>query len=345
MNAPQNSTAEDLRPHQRDVSNSNRVGDVLRAAREEQGISLETVANQLCIRQTHLDALEHNQFEKLPGLIYSKGFIRSYGEYLKLDGDTLLAQFNRENEGKEKDHELVFRAPVHNPWMPSKWVIVGALVMVLLMYLIWSGFSEENVASIPAPVMTEEKPATDQATTTFEPLAVQPEDSTAAPATDETPAAPAVAEAPKPTPEEPKPAVAATPAPETPAAASAAAPAKGTAIRALRDSWIEIKDSQGNVMFSRVLRAGETYAVPSDEVVLSTGNAGGLMLIIDGKERGTLGEEGSVRSGIKLAQENAPAPEPKRAISRPAPIPAPVLAPAPPREIKRRSTQPSSDDR
>src|SRR6202012_3402157 len=61
------------------------VGQDLRAARQRRGDALATVSRSLKIRKDHLEALEEDRFEALPGRTYAVGFIRAYADYLGLD--------------------------------------------------------------------------------------------------------------------------------------------------------------------------------------------------------------------------------------------------------------------
>jgi cytoskeleton protein RodZ len=101
------------------------------------------------------------------------------------------------------------------------------------------------------------------------------------------------------------PSVAAPAAPaieEQPAAAAPAEPAsKRIVLRATKDSWVEIFDAKEEVVLQRILRAGETFAVPAQEgMTMNTGNAGGVVIEVDGKARPALGSVGVVKRGVKL---------------------------------------------
>lgn len=89
--------------------------------------------------------------------------------------------------------------------------------------------------------------------------------------------------------------------PTDPAAAEGAVPTPRIVLRAAKDSWVEIFDSQQNVVLQRILRAGESYAVPDQAgLVMNTGNAGGLVIELDGRAQPSLGSVGVVKRGIKL---------------------------------------------
>jgi cytoskeleton protein RodZ len=99
---------------------------------------------------------------------------------------------------------------------------------------------------------------------------------------------------------------AAAPAPATTQTASAnvaptVPPAAKVVIRANRDSWIEIRDKDDNVVLQKVLRQGESFNVPDQKgLLMTTGNAGGIVIELEGKALQTLGSLGVVKRGIKL---------------------------------------------
>ena len=68
------------------------IGERLKAARIEQGLSLEDIQQTLKIRLKYLQAIEDGRLEDIPGLVYARGFIRSYARLLSVDIDEDLAR-------------------------------------------------------------------------------------------------------------------------------------------------------------------------------------------------------------------------------------------------------------
>ncbi|NEO28991.1 MAG: helix-turn-helix domain-containing protein [Symploca sp. SIO3C6] len=69
------------------------IGAYLRRIREEKSISTEQVASQTYISLRILKALEAGQLEQLPEPVFIQGFIRRYGDFLRLDGEALAKSF------------------------------------------------------------------------------------------------------------------------------------------------------------------------------------------------------------------------------------------------------------
>jgi cytoskeleton protein RodZ len=72
-------------------------------------------------------------------------------------------------------------------------------------------------------------------------------------------------------------------------------------LRAAADTWLQVKDRAGTVLLNRVLKTGETWAVPPrNDLLLTTGNAGGTEILVDGAATAALGGNGAVRRDLTL---------------------------------------------
>lgn len=70
-------------------------GEALRQAREARGISLSAVAQQLCLPERSLAAIEAGDFGRLPGHTFTRGYIRAYARMIGLDPERLVLEFDR----------------------------------------------------------------------------------------------------------------------------------------------------------------------------------------------------------------------------------------------------------
>ena len=72
-------------------------------------------------------------------------------------------------------------------------------------------------------------------------------------------------------------------------------------IRAIVDSWVEVRDGEGELLLTQVLREGDQYHVPDRlGLKLVTGNAGGLEFLVDGDKVAEIGPFGAVRRNVRL---------------------------------------------
>ena len=314
------------------------VGAGLREVRERLGWRLDDLASSLRIRLEFLEAIEAGNLQALPGAAYRAGFVRTYARALGLDPEEILRRFRAAGELHDSAKaEMRFIAPVPDSGVPKGAAILVGAVLLLAGYGVWYHYSStqrrmaEKVPAVPAqlaplatPPKIEVAPVTAAPSQPPAPAAAQP---TQPPAT-----APAQAKAPAPagtgtatttapstgTQAPALPAATATatqatgiaapsattspppPGNGTPAPA-APAPGAGVVISATQDAWIEVHDAQGNILFSKVLHPGESWPVPQEPgLTMTTGNAGGTVIMNNGVAGAPLGGVGVVLHGIQL---------------------------------------------
>jgi hypothetical protein len=97
----------------RDEQAGLRIGEVLKRTRTRREIDIRTVEQETKIRIKYLRALENEEWDVLPGPAYARGFLRTYAQFLGLDGDALIDEYRRTVEaGQASDHPYAFSEPV-----------------------------------------------------------------------------------------------------------------------------------------------------------------------------------------------------------------------------------------
>ena len=90
------------------------IGSQLRAAREAQGLTLDQAFKGTRIKLSFLEAIEANQFDVLPGPVQARGFVRSYANFLGLDGEHLASALDSDKSGPS-DVRALTPAPAVKP--------------------------------------------------------------------------------------------------------------------------------------------------------------------------------------------------------------------------------------
>ncbi|ODT75691.1 MAG: hypothetical protein ABS69_10390 [Nitrosomonadales bacterium SCN 54-20] len=159
MEAPESSDTEQ---HEEPKQAGERVGQVLRAARLERGLDVEDVARQLRFAPRQVTALEEDEYDKLAGGPFLRGFVRNYAKLLQLDEAPLLKLLEQAVPpptayvGRPLSEEIPFPSGVE---YLKRNVLVGGgviLAITLLGYAIYSG-DEVPVARQPDMAMESEK--------------------------------------------------------------------------------------------------------------------------------------------------------------------------------------------
>ena len=90
------------------------AGDMLREERLRQNISEKEVGDQLHITAHYVRALESNNYEKLPGAVFVKGYLKAYASLLNLDEAELLGKYeNASWQQHEEEKERARRSRIH----------------------------------------------------------------------------------------------------------------------------------------------------------------------------------------------------------------------------------------
>ncbi len=113
------------------------VGMVLRKKRESFRQDLDTVAGQLHIRLAYLKAIEDGRFKDLPGLTYASGFVRSYADYLGLDGEEMVRRFREEIAGMDRHVQLIFPSLATEGKIPGGAVLLLSGFLAVMAYGVW----------------------------------------------------------------------------------------------------------------------------------------------------------------------------------------------------------------
>ena len=123
------------------------VGSILRSAREARGDkTIPEIAEDIRVRPHQLQALENDDYDKLPGMIYATGFIRTYAKYLDLDGEDLVDRFRRSARTENLEARLAFPQPMEDPRIPRRSLVAVACTLALAVYGTWYGLSGTDEA-------------------------------------------------------------------------------------------------------------------------------------------------------------------------------------------------------
>lgn len=130
------------------------VGEILKSKRLEKNLSLGQVEKATKIRIRYLEAIEKNDFSKIPGgAQIAKGFIKNYSEFLDLSSASVLAVFRRDFQ-ESRTGQIIPRGmvePLDGPklvWTPKLTVIAA---LAVLFFLLGSYIFSQYSASFFAP--------------------------------------------------------------------------------------------------------------------------------------------------------------------------------------------------
>ncbi|TSC63844.1 MAG: hypothetical protein G01um101493_317 [Microgenomates group bacterium Gr01-1014_93] len=130
------------------------VGQILKEERERKFYTLEEIEKATKIRKELLEALENDQYEKLPPPTFVQGFIRNYGKFLRLDPEKLLAIFRREFQDSKHPPKILesFSNPLDKRKIrltPVR-ILQGVIAALILTFFIYLWFQYRFLAGPPS---------------------------------------------------------------------------------------------------------------------------------------------------------------------------------------------------
>ena len=243
------------------VAEPARLGKGLADAREACGFSVSDIARQLRLSPVQVEALESGDYQRLPGPVFVRGFMRNYARIVNLDPAPLIAAIaehlpDASAAAPGLTHSVEIPFPTGRAFPVKRFALAGLLVVAALgVYEFYpdpapeSAANPDSVKLSPAVATVEERAVTTEAGAAQQPAiesaatVVQMAGDGSAPADKEKTASDATVSAARP---------------------AAVAPAKAEHLVRLnfeRDAWVEIRDRYGNKIFSQLNPAGTEQAV------------------------------------------------------------------------------------
>jgi len=276
------------------------IGMALRDARVARNLSLAEVSALLRIRESHLEAIESEDFDQLPGNVYAIGFIRTYAQYLELNEGDLIMRFKAASVDpgiadmvfeEEEETEQISGA------LKISLLVVGALVVYVLWLVAGAQDDEITVSTVqeaPASSVVEAEAAESDAPAAPDAASGAVPDALAA---DTTSKDTAVADI-----------VTTDSASGAQSSAQAGAQSIDTTlapskveIRATRRTWMRLENAQGRVLFSSVIDEGEGFELPDDmNYILATRDAGALTYFVNNQALAPVGRRGQILTNRNL---------------------------------------------
>lgn len=132
-------------------------GERLKRERELREVTLQEITSATRIGPRFLEALENEDWEKLPGGVFNRGFVRSIARYLGLDEEALLGEYDLAHGTQVPPPEEQPVQPIPSPpkWVPLALVLGALLLLVGLIFggiFAWRHFAVHRSAKQPPPV-------------------------------------------------------------------------------------------------------------------------------------------------------------------------------------------------
>src|SRR5580765_5765896 len=127
---------------------SQSIGEKLRLEREARGIALREISEQTRISIRYLEAIETDDFKRLPGGIFNRSFVRAYAKFVGVDEHAALEDYARtlrergesDDEGSKVHQSLVYTDDgAANNRSGVKTLILAIIILAALSAAVWAG--------------------------------------------------------------------------------------------------------------------------------------------------------------------------------------------------------------
>ena len=259
------------------------VGEALRRTRMHYGQTLEDIESALRIRASQIHAIEQGDTKQLPGRVYVIGFVRSYAEYLGLDGGKVVQLFKAQYMDTQANDLLSFPVPASETKTPPAWLVALSLLIVIIFVAGLYSYARSDhsnaleITNVPEDIKSHINQDILVKKPSFEAMGLTQ------------------------LPEDQEEVIEQDPVIEVENMGSDEAQKTGIILNIVDSSWVEIKDGEGKVLVSNILEKGDQYFVPdSPGLSMSLGNAANVEIVLDGRPLKPLGGNGDVRRDIPL---------------------------------------------
>ena len=258
------------------------AGHLLKEARLAQSLTLEGVSKQLRINTRYLIHLEEDQ-ENFTFDVYTLGFLRSYAKYLNLDDDDIILKFKAQMGSLLPTH-VPFPAPLPGKGMPSFRILVLSFLALVVFSMGWHWYGSNPLSSLHKKKEWVEAipglPMQSQPLFPSQDLILASESLPAVSTVNEDHQL----------------------LEQYLSKVDTFANHPPVILKALEETWVEVKDKEGNIILQRLFKPGEIHEFKTPEnLFLKAGNVRGVSLIYGEKTHTFLKSPGGVvRSHISL---------------------------------------------
>lgn len=133
-----------LKKKEKEIPEDISLGIFLKKSREERHIELDEVVEATRIRRHNLEAIENEEWSKLPSQVFIKGFLKSYAAFLGLDKETVIHHYLRTSSFEKTTPEALkkIRPQLIRPYLI---IIIPVLVLALIVALIYLNKSNISI--------------------------------------------------------------------------------------------------------------------------------------------------------------------------------------------------------
>ena len=256
------------------------VGQILSSERNCKNLSINDIAAELKISKNIIINLENDNIKNNPDIIFNIGHLRSYSNFLELDTDTIIKKFKNDlsfNINKEKKNITPI---VENNFFKIERFFAASLILIVFssfyFLFIYENNNEIDYALVP-DIPESLEPIIEKANT-FDNDISQENDSNISDLINNSSAIASI---------------------EIDENISTVA-----TLKILNPTWLQLRDENNNIVLSKLMDKDEEFSYELNlNYNITAGNAGNILVLIDGNVRGKIGKYGDILDSFILYKD------------------------------------------
>ena len=256
------------------------VGQILSIERNSKNLSISDIAIELKISKSIIINLENNNIKNDPDIIFNIGHLRSYSNFLELDTDTIIKKFKNDlsfNINKEKKNITPI---VENNFFKIERFFAASLILIVFssFYFLFIYEYDNQIDYALVPDIPESLEPIIEKANTFDNDLSQENDSNISDLINNSSAIASI---------------------EIDENISTVA-----TLKILNPTWLQLRDENNNIVLSKLMDKDEEFSYKLNlNYNITAGNAGNILVLIDGNVRGKIGKYGDILDSFILYKD------------------------------------------
>ena len=256
------------------------VGQILSSERNCKNLSINDIAAELKISKNIIIDLENDSIKNNPDIIFNIGHLRSYSNFLELDTDTIIKKFKNDlsfNINKEKKNITPI---VENNFFKIERFFAASLILIVFssFYFLFIYENNNQIDYALVPDIPESLEPIIEKANTFDNDISQENDSNISDLINNSSAIASI---------------------EIDENISTVA-----TLKILNPTWLQLRDENNNIVLSKLMDKDEEFSYKLNlNYNITAGNAGNILVLIDGNVRGKIGKYGDILDSFILYKD------------------------------------------
>ena len=256
------------------------VGQILSSERNRKNLSINNIAAELNISKSIIIDLENDNIKNNPDIIFNIGHLRSYSNFLELDTDTIIKKFKNDLSFNIKNEKKNITPIVENNFFKIERFFAASLILIVFssFYFLFIYENNNQIDYALVPDIPESLEPIIEKANTFDNDISQENDSNISDLINNSSAIASI---------------------EIDENISTVA-----TLKILNPTWLQLRDENNNIVLSKLMDKDEEFSYELNlNYNITAGNAGNILVLIDGNVRGKIGKYGDILDSFILYKD------------------------------------------